>query len=71
MLEKKDLINYFFEGIKKEDQLKIGVEHEKFILNKHTFKPVSYEEKGGIKDIFKSLISLGWKPITEESKEKG
>ena len=42
----------------------------KFILNKHTLKPLSYEEKGGIKDIFKSLISLGWKPITEENKEK-
>ena len=45
--------------------MKIGVEHEKFILNKDTLKPLNYYEKNGIKDIFYSLLSLGWNPITE------
>ena len=56
MINKDNLVNYFFEGVKQIDQLKIGVEHEKFILNKDTLKPLTYDESGGIKDIFKSLI---------------
>ena len=48
MLNKKDLIDYFYKGIKPKNQLKIGVEHEKFILNKDTLKPVSYYDKNGI-----------------------
>jgi len=65
MINKKILVDYFFEGSKPVNQLKIGVEHEKFILNKDTLFPLSYEEEGGIKDIFKSLIELGWSPIVE------
>ena len=33
---KQDLINYFKKGCKKESQLSIGVEHEKFIFNNLT-----------------------------------
>jgi len=69
MINKDNLVNYFFEGVKPIDQLKIGVEHEKFILNKDTLKPLTYDESGGIKDIFKSLINLGWNPINEENSE--
>ena len=69
MIKKDDLVNYFFEGVKPIDELKIGVEHEKFILNKDTLKPLTYDEQGGIKDIFKYLIKLGWSPINEENSE--
>ena len=69
MLNKKKLINYFFEGIKPINKMKIGVEHEKFILNKDTLKPLTYEEKNGIRDIFNELLNLGWKPITEGKSE--
>ena len=33
---KQDLINYFEKGCKKESQLSIGVEHEKFIFDNST-----------------------------------
>ena len=59
MLSKKELINYFEKGIKTDNNLKIGTDFEKFILNKSTLKPISYDEKNGIKDIFLSLINLG------------
>ncbi len=65
MLNKINLIEYFENGIKPDTELKIGTEHEKFILNESTLKPLSYEEKNGIRDIFSSLIELGWKPIYE------
>ena len=30
---KEDLINYIHKGIKKQENLKIGIEHEKFLFN--------------------------------------
>ena len=59
MLNKKKLIEYFEKGIKNTSKLKIGTEHEKFILNKTSLKPLIYDEKDGILDVFKSLIDLG------------
>ena len=47
----------------------MGTEHEKFILNKTSLKPLIYDEKDGILDVFKSLIDLGWKPIYEEGEK--
>ena len=37
MLKKQELIEYFYQGIKSKNNLKIGVEHEKFVLNKKNF----------------------------------
>lgn len=70
MIKKKDLLDYFYKGIKSKDNLKIGVEHEKFALNKKTLKPLSYFGVGGIDDIFNQLINLGWSPIKEGVPEK-
>jgi glutamate--cysteine ligase len=70
MIQKKDLIEYFFKGIKDKTALKIGVEHEKFALNAKTLRPLSYDETGGIKDIFNQLVILGWDPIKEGNPEK-
>ena len=51
MLKKNDLIEYFYKGIKDKNNLKIGVEHEKFVLNKNDYNQVSYDMHNGIKDI--------------------
>ena len=52
MLNKNKLVEYFEQGIKPAAELKIGIEHEKFILNKFTLKPLLYNGKNGILDIF-------------------
>ena len=39
----QDLINYFQEGCKKEDQLSIGVEHEKFLFDDHSNQRANFE----------------------------
>ena len=70
MIKKNDLLEYFFKGIKHKSNLKIGVEHEKFALNKKTLKPLSYDEKYGINEIFNQLIDSGWSPIKEGIKAK-
>ena len=45
MITKNELTEYFIKGIKSKTNLKIGVEHEKFILKQNTFKAVSYYEE--------------------------
>ena len=69
MLDKNALLEFFYKGIKSVDNLKIGTEHEKFILNKDTLAPLNYYEKNGILDVFKSLMEYGWLPVTEGEKE--
>ena len=69
MIKKNDLTEYFFKGIKPKTNLKIGVEHEKFILNKNTFKPLSYEEQNGIKNILEQLTTTGWTPLYDDNQQ--
>ena len=56
---KQDLINYFEQGCKKENQLSIGVEHEKFIFDNLTNQRVNSKT---VSKIFNFLEQFGWKP---------
>ena len=62
MLKKNDLIDYFYKGIKDKNDLRIGVEHEKFVLKKDSLHQLSYEEPNGIKDVLLKFVNKGWKP---------
>ena len=59
---KQDLINYFEKGCKKENQLSIGVEHEKFIFDNLTNQRANFE---AITKVFNFLEQFGWKPTKE------
>ncbi len=65
---KSQLVQYFTDGIKKNNQLKIGVEHEKFLFNKTDLKRIDYDK---IKNVFEILKSKGWKPQLEKDKLVG
>ncbi len=62
---KDDLINYFSEGSKPENQWRIGVEHEKLLFDQKSLKRISYES--GIKEILERLQSHGWTPVLENT----
>ena len=54
---KSQLIQYFIDGIKKNNNQRIGVEHEKFLFNKNDLKRIDYEK---LKKFLKSLkIKVG------------
>ena len=57
---KQDLINYFEKGCKKENQLSIGVEHEKFVFDNSTNQRANFKT---ISKIFNFLEQFGWKVI--------
>ena len=39
---KSQFIDYFIKGIKKKDQLKVGVEHERFLFTSRDNKRIDY-----------------------------
>ena len=59
---KTQFIEYFTKGIKRLDQVKIGVEHERFLFEGKNKKRISYIN---LKKLFKKLENNGWKPLLE------
>ena len=62
MITKEDLVKYFQDGCKKENNLKIGVEHEKFLFNSKLNQRINFET---VTKVFNYLGQFGWKPIKE------
>ena len=62
---KSQLIQYFIDGIKKNNNQRIGVEHEKFLFNKSDLKRIDYEK---LKKVFEILKDKGWKLEYEKDK---
>ena len=61
---KEDLINHFHKGIKKKENLKIGIEHEKFLFNKKLNSRATYET---ISKVLNYLKKFGWSEIKEKN----
>ena len=61
---KSQLIQYFVDGIKKNSDQRIGVEHEKFLFSKHDLKRIDYNQ---LKQVFVILKDKGWKPEYEKA----
>jgi glutamate--cysteine ligase len=63
---KAQLVAYLAEGCKPAAAWRIGTEHEKFTFHSGSFAPLSYDERGGVRDILTALQQrFGWKPILE------
>ncbi len=65
---KTQLIQYFKDGIKKDTDLRIGVEHEKFLFNKKDLKRIDHKK---IKKVFEHLQNNGWELQYEKDKVIG
>jgi glutamate--cysteine ligase len=60
---KEQIIEYFRSGIKKTEDFKIGIEHEKFLFNNKNNQRIDYFK---IKEMFTALLEFGWNPILEK-----
>ena len=65
---RSQLVQYFFDGIKKDSNQRIGVEHEKFLFNKSDLKRIDYEK---LKKVFDILKDKGWEIEYEKDKQIG
>ena len=60
-----DLVRQLSKGSRPKDQWRIGTEHEKFVYDLKTHKPVSYEGKPGIRQLLEGMQRFGWQPVRE------
>ena len=65
---KSQLIDNLNSGEKNLSDYRIGTEHEKFVFNLQSKKPIYYEEENGISSLLTKLIDFGWEPINEDNK---
>src|ERR1700743_2503426 len=62
---KADLVHHLSSGCKPREQWRIGTEHEKFVYDLKTFKPVPYEGANGIRAVLAGMTRFGWEPVKE------
>jgi glutamate--cysteine ligase len=60
----EDLVRWFEVGAKPASEWRVGAEHEKFVFQLGTHKPVPYEPSG-IKALLDGLTRFGWGPVSE------
>ncbi|HVZ70270.1 MAG TPA: glutamate--cysteine ligase [Rhizomicrobium sp.] len=60
-----DLVNYLAAGSKPRADWRIGTEHEKFVYDPRTLKPVPYEGRPGIRALLEGMQRFGWQPVLE------
>jgi len=64
LIKKENLIKYFQDGCKIENNLSIGVEHEKFLFNNKLNKRINFVTTA---KVLSFLEQFGWKPIKEKN----
>ena len=60
-----DLVHYIAGAAKPRAQWRIGTEHEKFVYDLKTHKPLSYAGQPGIRTMLKGMQRFGWQPVME------
>jgi len=60
-----DLVRYLETGSKPKSEWRIGTEHEKFVYDLKTMKPVPYEGPAGIRAMLDGMRRFGWEPVME------
>src|SRR5471032_1523472 len=60
-----DLVRHLSQGCKPKADWRIGTEHEKFVYDLKTRKPVAYDGKPGIRQLLEGMQRFGWQPVLE------
>jgi glutamate--cysteine ligase len=60
-----DLVRHLSDGCKPKSDWRIGTEHEKFVYDLRTHKPVPYDGKPGIRALLEGMARFGWQPVME------
>jgi len=60
-----DLVRHLSKGCKPKPAWRIGTEHEKFVYDLQTFKPVGYDGTPGIRQLLQGMQRFGWQPVLE------
>jgi glutamate--cysteine ligase len=62
---RRDLSDYLESGNKPKADWRLGTEHEKYVYHRADFRPPSYDEASGIRDLLMGMTRFGWEPVME------
>jgi len=60
-----DLIRHLADGAKSRSEWRVGTEHEKFVYDLRTHKPLAYDGRPGIRSLLEGMRRFGWEPVEE------
>src|ERR1700761_9370753 len=60
-----DLVRHLAEGSKPKSDWRIGTEHEKFVYDLRTHKPLAYAGRPGIRSLLECMDRFVWQPVLE------
>jgi glutamate--cysteine ligase len=60
-----DLVRHLSRGCRPQADWRIGTEHEKFVYDLKTHKPVGYDGAPGIRQLLEGMARFGWEPVNE------
>ena len=60
-----DLVRHLSAGSKPKAQWRIGTEHEKFVYDLRTLKPLAYAAQPGIRTLLEGMRRFGWEDVKE------
>ena len=60
-----DLVRHLSKGCRPREQWRIGTEHEKFVYDLKTHKPLAYDGNPGIRQLLEGMQRFGWQPVLE------
>jgi len=60
-----DLVRHLADGCKPKADWRIGTEHEKFVYDLRTHKPLAYEGTPGIRVLLEGMRRFGWEDVRE------
>jgi glutamate--cysteine ligase len=60
-----DLVRHLAEGSKPKADWRIGTEHEKFVYDLRTHKPLAYASQPGIRGLLEGMRRFGWEDVKE------
>src|SRR5699024_5005561 len=66
--DRRQLVEYFEGGCKPADNWRLGTEHEKFVFDRKSLRPLPFDGEQGIEAFLTGLTRFGWEPMQEQGR---
>jgi len=64
----RQLVEYFENSCKPPQQWRLGTEHEKFVFDRATLRPLPFDGEQGIEAFLTAMTRFGWQPLQEQGR---
>ncbi|RJS92724.1 glutamate--cysteine ligase [Salinisphaera sp. Q1T1-3] len=66
--DERQLVEYFENACKPPSRWRLGTEHEKFVFDRETLRPLPYAGEQSIATFLEKLQRFGWQPMMEDGR---